>query len=89
MTRGAISTALLADALARRLLEESQLKDADFVLRPQATVKHCADFSDAAGLISAGERAAEAALPEIVQVLERHRSLFVRSAKPPRQSPAA
>ena len=78
--RGAISTALLADALARQLLEESQLREADFVVRPQATVKHFADFSDAAGLIAAGERAAEAALPEIVGVLERHRSLFVRPA---------
>lgn len=82
--RGAISTALLADALARRLLEESQLKEADFVIRPHAMVKHFADFSDAAGLIAAGERAAEAALPDIVQVLERHRSLFVR---PQRSSP--
>jgi len=77
---GAISTALLADSLARQLLEESQLREADFVVRPQAAVKHFADFSDAAGLIAAGERAAEAALPEIVQVLERHRSLFVRPA---------
>ena len=77
---GAISTALLADSLARQLLEESQLREADFVVRPQAAVKHFADFSDAAGLIAAGERAAEAALPEIMQVLERHRSLFVRPA---------
>lgn len=80
--RGAISTALLADALARHLLEESQLKEADFVIRPQATVKHFADFSDAAGLIAAGERAAAAVLPEIAQVLDRHRSLFVRVATP-------
>lgn len=87
VARGAISTALLADALARRLLEESQLKDADFVLRPQATVKHFADFSDAAGLIAAGERAAEAALPDIVQVLDRHRSLFVRTVAPLRRDP--
>jgi NTE family protein len=77
--RGAVSTALLADALARRLLEESQLHEADFVVRPEATVKHFADFSDPAGLIAAGERAAEAALPEIAAVLERHRSLFVRA----------
>src|SRR5512143_1362872 len=34
--RGAVSTALLADALARQLLEESQLKEADFVVRPEA-----------------------------------------------------
>lgn len=81
VARGAISTALLADALARQLLEESQINDADFVLRPQATVKHFADFSDAAGLIAAGERAAEAALPEIAGVLERHRSLFVRPVR--------
>ena len=85
--RGAISTALLADALARRLLEESQLKEADFVIRPHAMVKHFADFSDAVGLIAAGERAAEAALPEIVQVLERHRSLFVRPQRSPERNP--
>jgi len=77
--RGAVSTALLADALARELLEERQLEEADFVLRPQCTVKHFADFSDPAGLIAAGERAAEAVLPEIAAVLERHRSLFVRA----------
>ncbi|MGH7521087.1 MAG: hypothetical protein ACREMI_07395, partial [Gemmatimonadales bacterium] len=80
--RGAISTALLADALARRLLEESQLHEADFVVRPEATVRHFADFSDARGLIAAGERATEAALAEIVQVLERHHSLFVRAPAP-------
>lgn len=79
--RGAVSTALLADALARQLLEERLLQEADFVVRPQATVKHFADFSDPAGLIAAGERAAEAALPEIAAVLERHRSLFVRAAE--------
>ncbi len=78
--RGAVSTALLADALARQLLEESQLKEADFVVRPQVTVKHFADFSDPAGLIAAGERAAETVLPEIAAVLERHRSLFVRTS---------
>lgn len=87
--RGAISTALLADAMARHLLEESQLKEADFVIRPQATVKHFADFSDAAGLIAAGERAAEAVLAEIAQVLERHRSLFVRSVARQRHAPQA
>jgi len=78
--RGAVSTALLADALARQLLDESQLKEADFVVRPQATVQHFADFSDPAGLIAAGERATEAALPEIAAVLERHRSLFVQAS---------
>jgi NTE family protein len=88
VARGAISTALLADALTRNLLEESQLREADFVVRPQAKVKHFADFSDAAGLIAAGERAAETALPEIVQVLERHRSLFVRPVAPVRRDPA-
>jgi hypothetical protein len=40
-------------------------------------VKHFADFSDPAALIAAGARAAEQTLPEIVAVLERHRSLFV------------
>lgn len=78
--RGAVSTALLADALARQLLEEGQLKEADFVVRPEAAVRHFADFSDPAGLIAAGERAAEATLPDIAAVLERHRSLFVRSS---------
>jgi len=78
--RGAVSTALLADALTRQLLEESQLKEADFVVRPHATVKHFADFSDPVALIAAGERAAEAVLPEIAAVLERHRSLFVRES---------
>ena len=75
--RGAISTALLADALARRLLEESQLGQADFVVRPTAATQHFADFSDPTALIAAGERAAEQTLPEIAAVLERHRSLFV------------
>jgi len=44
-------------------------------------VKHFADFSDPAGLVAAGERAAEAALPEVADVLERHRSLFVRARR--------
>ena len=86
--RGAISTALLADALARHLLEESQLREADFVVRPQATVKHFADFSDPAGLIASGERAAEETLAQIAGVLERHRSLFVRPVAPVRRDPA-
>jgi NTE family protein len=81
--RGAVSTALLADALARRLLEESQLKEADFVVRPQVTAKHFADFSDPVGLIASGERAADETLPQIAEVLERHRSLFVRAAARP------
>jgi NTE family protein len=76
--RGAVSTVLLADALTRRLLEESQLLEADFVVRPQAQVRHFADFSDPAGVIAAGERAAEETLPQIAGVLERHHSLFVR-----------
>jgi len=77
--RGAVSTALLADALARQLLEESQLKEADFVVRPEAAIRHFADFSDPAGLIAAGEQAAEATIRDIAAVLERHRSLFVRA----------
>lgn len=89
VARGAISTALLADALARHLLEESQLKEADFVVRPQATVKHFADFSDPVGLIASGERAAEEALPQIADVLERHRSLFVRPVALARVEPQA
>jgi len=83
--RGAISTALLADALARHLLEESQLREADFVVQPRADVKHFADFSDPAGLIASGERAAEETLPQIAGVLERHRSLFVRPVAPTRR----
>lgn len=77
--RGAVSTALLADALARQLLEESQLKEADFVVRPEVAIRHFADFSDPAGLIAAGEQAAEATIRDIAAVLERHRSLFVRA----------
>lgn len=76
--RGAISTALLADALARHLLEEQQLGEADFVVRPKSQPRHFADFSDPAALITAGERAAEETLPQIAAVLEEHRSLFVR-----------
>lgn len=76
----AVPTALHADALARDLLEETQLRQADFVVRPRVAVDHFGDFSDPEGLIAAGERAAEAALPEIAAVLERHRSLFVRPA---------
>jgi NTE family protein len=79
IARGAVSTALLADALTRQLLEERQLEEADFVVRPQCAVKHFADFTDPAGLITAGERAAEAVLPEIAAVLERHHALFVRT----------
>lgn len=76
---GAVATALRADELARQLLEDSQLAQADFVLRPRVMVRHFADFSDCDGLIAAGERAAEAALDEVVAVLERHRSLFIRA----------
>lgn len=79
VARGAVNTALLADAFARQLLEERQLREADFVVRPHCQVRHFADFSDPAGLIAAGERAAEAVLPEIAAVMERHRSLFVRT----------
>lgn len=85
--RGGVSSALRADAVARQLLEEAQLKQADFVVRPEVAVRHFADFSDPAGLIAAGERAAEATLAGIVAVLERHRSLFVRAA--PRGTSAA
>lgn len=48
------------------------------MLRPQVTVRHFADFSDVAGLIAAGQSAAERSLDEIAAVLERHGSLFVR-----------
>jgi len=75
---GAVSTALRADTMARWLLEESQLGAADFVVRPRARVAHFADFSNAPGLIAAGEQAAESALDDIRAVLERHRALFVR-----------
>lgn len=69
-----VATDLLADALTRQLLQERQFSEADFVVRPQCPVKHFADFSDPAGLIASGERAAEAALPAIVAILDRHRS---------------
>jgi NTE family protein len=75
---GPVGTALQADAAARQLLEEAQLGEADFVVRPQTRARDFADFSDPESLIAAGERAAEASLTEITNVLERHRSLFVR-----------
>jgi len=75
----AVSTALLADALSRELLEEAQLQEADFVVRPRVVVQHFADFTEPEALIVAGERAAEAALPDIAAVLEHHRSLFIRA----------
>lgn len=74
-----IATALRADALARSLLEEQQVRQADFVVRVQVPPRHFADFSDPEGLIRAGESAAEACLTEIVSVLDRHRALFVRA----------
>jgi NTE family protein len=76
--QGPVGTALQADAAARQLLEERQLGEADFVVRPELGLRHFADFGDPEGLIAAGERAAEASLAEIAGVLERHRSLFVR-----------
>jgi len=76
--RAAVPVALRADALARDLLEESQLAEADFVLRPEVSVRHFADFSDPEGLIDAGARAAEGSLTAIRAVLDGHRSLFVR-----------
>ena len=75
----AVSAALRADALARDLLEEEQVRKADFVVRVGARVRHFADFENVEGLITAGERAAEEALDDIRAVLERHRALFVRS----------
>jgi len=84
--REAVSTALLADALTRQLLEERQLEEADFVVRPHCVVQHFADFSDPAGLIAAGERAAEAVLPEIAAVMERHHALFIRTPDHGRRS---
>ncbi len=75
----AVSTALRADALARDLLEEEQLRKADFVVRVGVQVRHFADIEDPERLVAAGERAAEAALPEIRAVLARHRGLFVRA----------
>lgn len=85
--RGPVGTAVRADAAARRLLEEAQLAEADFVVRPDVTGRHFADFSDPTRLIAAGERAAQACLADIAAVLERHRSLFVRSK--PTSSPAS
>ena len=85
--RGPIGTALRADAAARQLLEEAQLGEADFVVRPDVPDRDFADFSEPEGLIGAGERAAEASLAEIVAVLERHRSLFVRPVTRGRHDP--
>ncbi len=88
----AVTTALRADAIARDLLEEEQLRKADFVVRVQVAVRHFADVSHPERLIAAGVRAAETTLPGIREVLERHRSLFVRarrSAPPVCQGTAA
>ena len=76
--RGPVGTALQADSAARQLLEEAQLGAADFVVHPETGPRHFADFSEPESLIAAGERAAEASLTEITNVLERHQSLFVR-----------
>jgi len=75
----AVSAALRADALARDRLEEEQVRQADFVVRVDARVRHFGDFENVEGLIAAGERAAEDALDGIRAVLDRHRALFVRS----------
>lgn len=80
---GAVASALRADGMARQLLEERQLRAADFVVRPDAPVRHFADFGDPAGAIAAGQLAAENALAGIAAVLERHRSLFVRPVAGP------
>jgi NTE family protein len=80
---GAVASAVRADCMARQLLEEAQLRAADFVVRPDAPVRHFGDFSDPEGAIAAGERAGEAALAGIAAVLERHRSLFVRPVAGP------
>lgn len=80
VSRDAVPVAVRADALARNLLEETQLMQADFVLRPSVSVRHFADFSQPEALIAAGERATEQAIDDIQAVLERHRSLFVRMA---------
>ncbi|HMU60983.1 MAG TPA: patatin-like phospholipase family protein [Gemmatimonadales bacterium] len=78
----AVSTALCADALARNLLEEEQLRKADFVIRVDAPARAFSDFEDIQPLISAGEAAAERVLDDIKAVLTHHRSLFVRSPAP-------
>ncbi len=74
-----VSAAVRADAAARVLLEERVLAEADVVIRADADIEHFADFSDPEALIAAGERAAEAALPEIRRMIADHESLFVRS----------
>ena len=76
-----VATASRADALARDLLEGMQLQDADLVLHPQVGLRDFADFSDPEGMMAAGQRAAEQALPEIVGLLEQHQSLFVKAAR--------
>jgi predicted acylesterase/phospholipase RssA len=79
--------ALRADSIARQLLEETQLRAADIVIRPDAPVRHVADFENPDSVIAAGELAAERVLADIRGVLERHRSLFVR--RRPRGAPCA
>lgn len=80
--RGPVGTAVHADAAARQLLEEMQLDEADFVVRPETGARDFADWRDPESLVAAGERAAERSLAEIAGVLDRHRSLFVRREAP-------
>jgi NTE family protein len=72
--RGALSTALRADALVRELLEQGQLRAADLVVRVRVDVAHFADFSRPEYLIAAGARAAEAMVPELIGLLQDYRA---------------
>lgn len=74
-----IASVLRADALARDLLEEEQLRRADFVVDVETPARGVTDFSDPEGLIAAGERAAEQVIDGVRAVVDRHRSLFVRA----------
>jgi NTE family protein len=55
--RGALATAVRADALTRHLLEETQLRAADAVIQIDVGATHFADFSGPEELIAAGTRA--------------------------------
>lgn len=88
VARSPMEVALRADTLTRDLLEFEQLRRADLVVRVHAQVRHFADFGDLEGLIAAGERAAEASLDAIRDVLDRHHRLFVTTERGPEEADA-
>jgi NTE family protein len=62
-----------ASEITKRILIETQLREADVVITPNVGQYHWADFSVAEKIIDAGRQAAEAALPAIREVLRRKR----------------